>query len=174
MSSWAKKSRLFKNRLLVILDTYLAWYADVDHSVRKVESGHRLVLTYNLIQQNSNPNNVTGVSDNYRQNLNNVLKLWDDQDREAESGESFNYTWEKLVYLLEHEYSEANIRLDQLKGKDQLRMRYLSEACRDQELCFYLAHFQFSKFGSVDGNEDDPNWAARADIYEFLDELQST
>lgn len=33
---------------------------------------------------------------------------------------------------------------------------------------------RISNFGRVDGNEDDPNWAARADIYEFLDELAST
>ena len=34
---------------------YLAWYADVNHTVKPVVLGHRLFLTYNLIRQGSAP-----------------------------------------------------------------------------------------------------------------------
>ena len=32
---------------------YGAWYSDVRHEVKDVTSGHRLVLTYNLVQKRS-------------------------------------------------------------------------------------------------------------------------
>ena len=55
-----------------------------------------------------------------------------------------------LVYILEHGYSEANVCLDHLKGKDKLRGRYLADACRDQGFCLFLAPFQHAKPGGCD------------------------
>ena len=146
--------------------SYLAWYADVNHSVSKVESGHRLVLTYNLIRQASHSSQMASVLDDHKQNLDNVLALWSEQDREIKSYSDHSY--EKLVYILEHEYSEANICLDNLKGKDQLRARYLLEACQDQGFCLYFAHFEYSLSGSVDEDEDG------VDYHEFIDEIESS
>lgn len=154
--------------------SYLAWYADVNHSVSKIESGHRLVLTYNLIHQASDTNRMATVLDDHKQNLDKVLALWSKQDREWE--QHSEHVDEKLVYILEHEYSEANICLDQLKGKDQLRARYLSEACHDQGFCLFFAHFEYSRFGGVDENEDDPYWADHlngTDYHKLIDELET-
>ena len=154
--------------------SYLAWYADVNHSVSKVESGHRLVLTYNLIRQASNSSQMASVLDDHKQNLNKVLALWSKQDREMES--HADYVYKDMVYILEHEYSEANICLDHLKGKDQLRTRYLLEACRDQGFCLFFAHFEYSQSGSIDEDEDDPGWANHlngANYHEFIDEIES-
>lgn len=111
--------------------------------------------------------------DDHKQNLNQVLNLWDRCDLEADAEAGFDESRKKLVYILEHEYSEANISVNQLKGKDQSRMRYLSEACRDSGFCLLFAHFQLSVQGSVDEDEDDPNWAAGVDFHEIMDELES-
>ncbi|KAL8659983.1 MAG: hypothetical protein Q9226_000146 [Calogaya cf. arnoldii] len=67
-----------------------------------------------------------------------------------------------------------DIAINQLKGKDQLRMHYLSEACRDHGFCLYFAHLEFSIYGSVDEDEDNPVWWAGADVHEFLEELEAT
>ena len=152
--------------------SYLSWYADVNHSVSKIESGHRLVLTYNLIRQAADSSQMASVLDDHKQNLDKVLAFWSKQDREIDSHS--DHVPEKLVYILEHEYSEANICLDHLKGKDQLRTRYLLEACRDQDFCLYLAHFEYSLSGSIDEDEDGPNWGYggnRVDYHEFIDEF---
>lgn len=103
--------------------SYLAWYADVNHSVSKVATGHRLVLTYNLIHQASNSSRMASVLDDHKQNLDSALALWSKKDHGLELGS--DHVDEKLVYILEHEYSEANICIDHLKGKDQLRAHYL-------------------------------------------------
>ena len=153
---------------------YLAWYADMNHSVSKVESGHRLVLTYNLMRRASDSSQTASVLDDHKQNLDKVLALWREQDLEIGSN-SFN-SYEKLVYILEHEYSEANICLDNLKGKDQLRTRNLLEACQDQGFCLYFAHFEYTLSGSVDEYEDNSNWGYgrnSADYHELIDETDA-
>ena len=146
--------------------SYLAWYADVNHSVAKVESGHRLVLTYNLIRQASDSSLAASVLDDHTWNMNKVLSCWGEQD----------HVYEKLVYILEHEYSEANISLDQLKGKDQPRMRYLLQACQTQGFCLFFAHLEYSQSGSIEEDEDDYDWPNRgngADFHEFIEEIES-
>lgn len=131
--------------------SYLAWYADVNHTVSKVDSGHRLVLTYNLIHQASESSRAATALDDHKQNLDKVLTLWSKQDREVELHS--DYVYGKMVYILEHKYSEANICLDHLKGKDQLRARYLSEACQNQGFCLFFAHFEYIQAGSVEEDE---------------------
>lgn len=155
--------------------SYLAWYADMNHSVSKVESGHRLVLTYNLIRQASESSQTASVLDDHKQNLDKVLALW--RTEYLEIGSRSDKSYEKLVYILEHEYSTANISLDNLKGKDQLRARNLLEACQDQGFCLYFAHFEYSLSGSVDEYEDNPNWGygrnSSADYHEIIDETDA-
>lgn len=116
--------------------------------MEKVQSGHRLVLTYNLIQTSNDSSAKASILDDRKSNLDRVLSSWR-KDRQVDTLEP----WE-AVYMLDHAYFEANICLDHLKGKDQLRARYLVEACRDQDFCFYLAHFEFSKSGSCDSDAE--------------------
>ena len=152
--------------------SYLAWYADVNHFVTKVESGHRLVLTYNLIRQESNSSRVASILDNHRQNLGRVLAAWHQQRERDES--FFDYGLQQLVYILEHEYSQANICVDQLKGKDQLRTRYLLEACQDQGFSFFFAHVEYSQSGNIEEEDIDRNWGYDATGYhELIDEFES-
>ena len=151
--------------------SYLAWYADMKHSVSKIESGHRLVLTYNLMRQASDSSQTASVLDDHKQNLDKVLALWGEQALESRSSSDNSY--EKLVYILEHEYSAANICLDNLKGKDQLRARNLLEACQDQGFCLYFAHIEYSLSGGVDEYEDDPYGRNSADYHEIIDETDA-
>ena len=149
--------------------SYLAWYADVNHSVTKVESGHRLVLTYNLMRQESDSSRVPSILDNHRQSLGKVLAAWHPPNMEQES--PFDDGFKQLVYILEHEYSEANICLDQLKGKDQLRTRYLLEACQDQGFSLFFAHIEYSKSGSIE--EEDYDVYGSTSFHDFIDEIES-
>ena len=152
--------------------SFLAWYADVNNFVTKVESGHRLVLTYNLRRQESDSSRVASILDNHRQNLGRVLAAWHQQSREYEP--PFDYGFKQLVYILEHEYSEANICVDQLKGRDQLRTRYLLEACQDQGFSLFFAHVEYSQSGSIEEEDYDRNWGYDGTGYhELIDEFES-
>ncbi len=149
--------------------SYLAWYADVDHSVSKVESGYRLVLTYNLIRQASDSNCMASVLDDHKQNLDNVLSYWSENEHEMD------FDCRKLMYVLEDDYPDTNICLDQLTGKDRPRMRYLLDACQDQGFCLFFAHAECSQSGTIEEEEDDYNWGdptSGADFHEFIDKLE--
>lgn len=120
--------------------SYLAWYADVNHAIQPVTSGYRLVLTYNLVYSTSDFGHRASLLDDHKLNLGRVLSTWrSDWTKDPEGSE-------KLIYLLEHEYSEANISLDLLKGKDKSRLQFLAAACRDQGFCLYFAHFEHTKY----------------------------
>lgn len=76
----------------------LAWFSDVTHQVQKVESGHRVVLTYNLVKKGA-PCPLTAATvckgGAIESELSAVLRRWQDQQNSCSS----------LVYKLEHEVS---------------------------------------------------------------------
>lgn len=141
---------------------YLAWYADVNHAVKPVMSGHRLVLTYNLIRRDASTKPIPTPSALYdtAKNIQSAISRWSlacgDQCRDS-----------RLLYMLEHEYSEANFGLANLKGKDQLRARYLTEAAKVNDVCVYLAHFEHTRSGGCDDSGDD------YDTHAIIDEVDS-
>ncbi|KAL8797276.1 MAG: hypothetical protein Q9195_000429 [Heterodermia aff. obscurata] len=120
---------------------FLAWYADVNHSVEPVTSGYRLVLTYNLIHvsnslEESRPESITT---NQQGLINTALKDW---KKLVSGGVNDQH---QLIYVLEHEYSERNFKLDSMKGPDQSRSLQLRDACQEHGFHVFLAHFEHSR-----------------------------
>ena len=101
---------------------YLAWYADVNHAVQPVVSGHRLVLTYNLIREGSNRSTAPPPSMQFgsTRKLELAIEKW--QKESQGSGQ--------LIHMLDHKYSEANFGLQSLKGQDQVRVNHLTQAAK--------------------------------------------
>lgn len=143
---------------------YLAWYADVNHAVKPVVSGHRLVLTYNLIREGSNRSTVIPPSVQFSPatKLELAIRKW--QAETNRSGE--------LIHMLEHQYSEANFGLHSLKGKDQLRASHLIDAAKKHDVYVYFAHFQHTVSGGVD--ECDPYDRYKdVEVHDIMDEYDS-
>ncbi|KAL8837568.1 MAG: hypothetical protein Q9176_005624 [Flavoplaca citrina] len=63
--------------------------------------------------------------------------------------------FEELVYLFDHQYSEANFGLEFLKGEDQVRGIHLHDACSRHGFSMFLAHFEHSERSKDDGDDDD-------------------
>ncbi|KAI4233530.1 MAG: hypothetical protein LQ349_004358 [Xanthoria aureola] len=130
---------------------FLAWYADVNHSIQPVTSGYRLVLTYNLIHHSGDLGKARPPS--VLEDRNSLIdsafmswkKLLDDDDEGSE----------ELVYLFDHQYSEANFGLDFLKGEDQVRGLHLHDACKKHGFNLFLAHFEHSERSKDEGDDDD-------------------
>jgi hypothetical protein len=104
---------------------YAAFYADCRHEVLPVASGYRLALVYNLIRLEGEP--VPRAPD--RESLHGVVTdlLRDWQDRPH-----------KLVYPLEHAYSEAELGFRTLKGADAGVAGVLLAAARAADCDLYL------------------------------------
>ena len=128
-----RKSHFDSSSFPLFSTSFGAWYADVFHEVEKVTSGHRVVLTYNLVQESfSLPQKASDADSRLR--LKRVLALW--EDAVADNTEEYP---PYLVHMLEHQYSQDSLILDRLKGRDAARARALGEACQESGWAVYLA-----------------------------------
>jgi hypothetical protein len=148
-----------------LIDTFR--YADVDHAVLPVTSGYRLVLTFNLLSQGE-PQLAASLGDDQAK-LCNLLASWARSIQRMDGDAPL-----QLVYILEHEYTQAGLRLDRLKGNDRRKVAYLKGACDEQKFCVCLAQLELSKVGGVDENEDGYdseclNDAGYHELYEVCD-----
>ena len=124
-------------------------YSDVEHTVRPVTSGHRLVLTYNLIQSIGGPPQLASRLNDDQTKLKQMLALWT-HTLQHESNDAPKF----LASMLDHKYTDANLRLDHLKGKDAFLARYLQAACQDQGFHFFLANLEHTQTGGCEDTYD--------------------
>ena len=110
--------------------SYLAWYTDITHEVclnafqehsltiqvHPVTSGHRIVLTYNLISKSSSATveNLEQKTTEYA----NLIKRWSEL-----KGAPYAY-----VFALDHAYTNESLSRDLLKGHDVPRAKFLNLA----------------------------------------------
>lgn len=110
------------NRLL----SFVAFYADCQHEVLPLTSGHRVVLTYNLsLVGDSSTGKIDAIA---VADVSSCLRThFETQDR--------------LVYLLDHDYTEHGLSFERLKGVDAGRVAVLRAAARerDDEIVLALA-----------------------------------
>ncbi|TBU40008.1 hypothetical protein BD309DRAFT_1083033 [Dichomitus squalens] len=88
--------------------TVLAWYTDVQHEVKPITSGYRLALSFNLIHTTKSLRPALPSQSGAASRLRDVLTSW----RDGDGGPS------KIMYLLSHKYSQANLSGSALKGAD--------------------------------------------------------
>ncbi|KAI1074912.1 hypothetical protein F5B20DRAFT_561598 [Whalleya microplaca] len=126
--------------------TSLAWFADVTHEVQPLTSGYRLVLTYNIIHTGglAMSAGLIGEQMNY---LRSLITKWCASISDTE----------KLIYVLEHKYSETNLSLRNLKGRDQIVCQNLQELSSEEDFVILLASMDRTKAeeeGYYDDSED--------------------
>jgi hypothetical protein len=123
---------------------YAAFYADCEHEVRPVTSGYRVCLVYNLVQ--TARSGLPAPPDN-RQAVESAVKLlepWTASDGEPR----------KLVYLLEHRYTQAALSFAGLKGTDAARASVLKEAAWRAGCALHLGivHIEESGWAEYSGD----------------------
>ncbi len=121
----------------------VAFHADRRHEVRPVTSGYRIALTYNLLieGETSSPEGETTADDEQlasclRQHFTTpVVHRYRDGDGDPPR---------RLVYLLDHEYTERALDWSRLKGNDIARTARLraAAAAADAECALALTEVQ--------------------------------
>ena len=99
---------------------FAAFYADCTHEVRPLTEGYRLSLVFNLCLR-------AGDADTRREAPDYTAEVDRLAERLAEWGRAGDAT-DKLVWLLDHEYSEAGLSFDALKNTDAAVARVLGRA----------------------------------------------
>jgi len=104
----------------------VAFYADCRHEVLKVQSGYRITLTYNLLlhgdtsRPEGDEGTVTELADLLREHFSTPVPRY--------YGGPATDPPNRLVYLLDHEYTPRGLNWRRLKGADASRVALLRTA----------------------------------------------
>ena len=100
-----------------------------------IQSGYRFVLTYNLVNTALERHLSASVLDTEQSKIGRMLDEWYPmRDRQT-----------FMCYVLQHKYTDANLRLHNLKGDDYYRCSQLDRACQSNgRLCVFLARLELT------------------------------
>ncbi|MBK8254495.1 MAG: 2OG-Fe(II) oxygenase [Polyangiaceae bacterium] len=171
----------------------IAFYADCLHEVKPVTSGHRIVLTYQLRHAGGIDNRPIRESSQRTEHLTQIVKSYFSTPvAPSYSLGQATHPPDRLVYLLDHEYSEKSLSWEHLKNGDRPRANALAEVADRLDCEIYLAladiHENWSCGGEWDRGEslgyrdddgDDDDNAAADDVsqwekHELIDLIESS
>ena len=135
---------------------FAAFYADCAHEVRPVREGHRLSLVFNLCRRAGDEDTPRQAPDftSHTDRIAARLVAWRDRHNASD----------KLVWVLDHDYSEAGLSFDALKNVDAALARTLAPAAAraDCELYAAIVHATVHGDATYDGHYVD-GWGDWAD-----------
>jgi hypothetical protein len=145
--------------------SFVAFYADCRHAIRPVRSGYRIVLTYNLLLREDTvdaitteaaPEAVAAVARCVEEHFATPLP-----SPSRSAGEALTDPPNRLVYLLDHEYTMRGLSWSRLKGSDASRAAVLRAAATRTGCEVVLALADVHETWSCLGAEWDAPWYGR-------------
>lgn len=141
---------------------YIAFFADCVHEVKPVTSGVRVCLAFNLILQTSEKSSRRLPETNADPKLLRAIGDWQ-RHRSAEP----------IVFALEHQYTEAGLRPELLKGADLELHRQVAAVCEATNCVLHFGQVsrhlcQFADDGSYGyGRRGYRGWSGNFDDLEI-------
>jgi hypothetical protein len=139
---------------------FAAFYADCVHEVLPITAGCRATLIYNLVRKSKGGALKPPSYERETARAKALLEEWGNSKTAAEDGVP-----EKVVYLLEHAYSRAELDFANLKGVDAAVAALLKSAAPEAGCDLHLALVSIEESGSAQyngsyrsryrGNDDD-------------------
>ncbi len=127
---------------------FAAFYADCLHEVLPVASGHRLALIYNLVRKDRKPLPKAPDYDSEQEQAAARLREWSrleasipDARSESDDGPT------KLIYPLEHAYTQAELGFATLKAADAAVASVMVKAAHQADCDIYLALVSIAESG---------------------------
>lgn len=119
----------------------MAWYTDVTHEIKPITSGYRLALSYNLIHTTTTLRPSLPSTHQAALRLKEIFTIWKERGHTAP---------QKIIYLLEHRYSRANLKGSALKGSDSHEVALLKVAAEETGFRVGLANIECHVTGTAD------------------------
>jgi hypothetical protein len=143
---------------------YAAFYADCEHEVLPVTEGYRICLVYNLAHKPAKKAPVAPDNRSKVERATEILKAW-----AVSSDDPL-----KLVYLLDHHYTQATLSFGSLKNADAARAAVLREAAARSGCAFHLGivHIEESGWAEYNGDYRRPRWYDEDEEREEEDEFE--
>ena len=118
--------------------TLLAFYADCRHEVRPVKQGHRIVLTYNLIAKGDDC--AAPLPADRIESLSASIRHFFETPRPSRFADGrAQIPPDRLIYLLDHEYTQRALAWGRLKNSDAERAATLRTVARRLDCEIFLA-----------------------------------
>ena len=121
---------------------FAAFYADCAHEIRPVTEGHRLSLVFNLCLRAGDTDTPRSAPD-YTSRVDLIARRLAEWGRAEEGAD-------KLVWLLDHQYSEAGLFFGALKNTDAALARILALAADRAECELYAAIVHIEEYGAAE------------------------
>jgi hypothetical protein len=121
---------------------YAAFYADCVHEVLPVTAGYRMVLVYNLLRPGKGHAPLPPNHEKEQAGLEALLLRW--SARKAAPNDD---TPEKLVFLLQHAYTPAELSFPTLKGPDAAAAAVLTAATQQSGCDLHVALLTIEESG---------------------------
>jgi hypothetical protein len=150
---------------------FAAFYADCKHEIRPLKSGFRLALVYNLTLEKAKQGITAPSSGEHIAAAARVLREWSNQA----SHSSKDAAPSKLAVLLDHQYTQAGLSRDALKGIDRPKADALFAAAREAGCDASLALVTLWLSGSAEPSDpysygwDDADGAGEHEMGEVFD-----
>ncbi len=169
---------------------FIAFYADCHHQVRPIKDGYRVVLTYNLMVDGDTSTAALAAAPNQIDALARCIEQFFETPRPARWGNGpRREPPDRLVYLLDHQYTRKGLAWSRLKNADAARVSALREVARRLDCEMFLAladvHESWScedeglghggygrggwRWGYDDEAEEEDNGSETPDLMELLD-----
>jgi len=124
---------------------FAAFYADCVHEILPVTEGYRLALTYNLLRTGKGRLPQPPDYTEQQARLAALLQSW--RDGRTSPDEEVP---EKLVYLLDHAYTPAELGFAALKGADAAAAGVAAAAARQAQCDLHLALLTVEESGAAE------------------------
>lgn len=117
----------------------VAFYADCHHEARPVKQGYRVVLTYNLIVQGETSTRLELPNRELAALTSAVQRFWQTPPPPRWTGDRLAAEPpDRLVYLLDHQYTQKGLCWSQLKGVDAARATALRKVAEQADAEIFL------------------------------------
>jgi len=123
---------------------FAAFYADCVHEVLPVTEGHRLTLAYNLVRVGKGRLPKPPDYEEQQVGIAALLQTWRDSRTHSDD------VPEKLVYLLEHAYTPAELGFAALKGADAAAAGVVATAATQARCDLHLALLTVEERGAAE------------------------
>ena len=116
--------------------SWAAFYSDCEHEVRPVLDGNRIVLVYSLVLSSGTGELSAPDFREQTRRVANELSAWRSESRDSD----------KIIWLLDHDYSETGLSFDSLKNVDAAVAGVLVEASESAGCSLYAAIVTVGRF----------------------------
>jgi len=155
------EQKVFRGAPRGVLDlSLLAFYADCHHEVKPVESGYRITLTYHLTFRGA-PGGRAPLPLSAAERLTASIKAYFATPVARPYSISAPDRPDRLIYLLDHEYTQKSLRWGHLKDADQRRTDALREVAEHLDCEVFLALADVHENWSCDEDDWDGGYGRR-------------